>query len=84
MVREGDITRILQIELGTFTPLIFTTTGRSREAFKNNELAESENFLFINKISTGLLTWIQVFKAKTLFELNEVDIEIQTVEGKLG
>ena len=38
-----------------------------RGVFKNNELAEGENFLFINKISTSLLTWIQVSKAKTLF-----------------
>ena len=36
-----------------------------RGVFKNNELAE--NFLFINKISTSLLTWIQVSKMKTLF-----------------
>ena len=63
--------RILQIEQGTFTLLIFTTTGgmapecqmfhsrlaeliatkKIRGVFKNNELAEGENFLFINKIS---------------------------------
>ena len=42
---------------------------QSRGVLKNNELAESVNFLFFNKISTCLLTWIQVFKAKTLLRV---------------
>ena len=31
---------------------------KSRGVIKNNEFTESENFLFINKISSSLLTWI--------------------------
>ena len=61
---------------GTRMSDVLLQTGRinchqeSRGVFKNNELlAESENFLFFNKISTSLLTWIQVFKAKTLFRV---------------
>ena len=95
---------ILQIEQGTFTQLIFITTGGMAPEYqmvhsrlaeliatkKAEEYSKTMNWLRV-KISFPLirsaldcLPWIQVFKVKTLFGLNEVDIDIQTVEGRIG
>ena len=96
--------RILQIEQGTFTPLIFTTTGgmapecqmfHSRLAEliatkKAEEYSKTMNWLRV-KISFSLIRSALVclrgsrcLRRRPYSELNEVDIDIQTVEGRIG
>ena len=96
--------QILQIEQGTFTPLIFTTTGgmapecqmfHSRLAEliatkKAEEYSKTMNWLRV-KISFSLtrsalvcLHGSRCLRRRPYSELNEVDIDIQTVEGMIG
>ena len=96
--------RILQIEQGTFTPLIFTTTGgmapecqmfHSRLAElivikKAEEYSKTMNWLKV-KISFSLIRSALVclrgsrcLRRRPYSELNEVDIDIQTVEERIG
>ena len=98
--------RILQIEQGTFTPLIFTTAGgmtpecqmfhgRLAELIatkKSEEYSKTMNWLRV-KIFFSLMRSVLVClresrcltpRPRPYSELNEADIDIQTIEGRIG